>query len=618
MLLRLPRLLLLLLRGVTLHFLHARAHARVAASAAAVGDCAMWFYIAVLLSVLLATAQGVDASFGPEQRRDDVDVQLFPSATPMRPQTFPEYSAVKHKPNVGLSFSGGSTRSFESTLGYLRGLHDLKLLDKFRYVSAVSGGTWAVAGFTFHDSTRVSLEDYLGHPTQPEDIDLRDYGSIAPTCARGFPVRSNLINVLVEDLLVNSVDPIDVWVSAIHRVFLRPAGIEIDALPAWSREQVAQVLARNPHLLDRVKFALPCGGYEPCRDRPFPIFNTAMLGPLEAAPFTVESRSYAMMDITPLYTGFPLSQSVPYPQAHPPTTVSLGGLVEPIGFGSHTELDFCGLVACPDQAVVRIPLPTQFFSLANATAASSWAPGAIVAENEKLRPLHQALMRVPYFSPLLGGIGRDLFLGDGGNLENQGFIALLQRGVDRAVLFINANKPLVPRKEYNPYKRLPTDHDIDFSFAALFGVRLRWNPKPGQDFVHDKVFSYLDYVRVVDMMQTAQATGKGCVVTVTLTTMLNRWWGIRAGHKVGLTVVYLSRAYEWEAKLKPEKAAVLAPQSNDPNKLPEDGPFKGFPHINSNVFHLTSQVANSLADLAWWVVVNNAAVFEREALAVIS
>jgi hypothetical protein len=563
----------------------------------------------LLLLPLLAAAQHRPI---PHDPLDFVNAKMYTVKTMMRPESFPEFPFVRHKADVGISFSGGGSRSFAATMGYLRGLHDLKLLDKVRYLSSVSGGSWATSTYVYHDLDQVSLEEFLGEPTPPERMSLLKAKVIPHKCARGYPVRNNLITILIEELLLERVDPADVWVSAIYKTFLQPAGIKKDAIAAWTRDQVASILARNPDLIGKVNFCLPCGGKPHCHDRPFLIINTAMLGPVEAVPFGLLARHYVMMDITPLYVGFPHAQVVQYPTT-PKISLPLGGLVEPLAFGSPVSEDFCGMSVCPDNTTISIPLPAVPFSLANATAASSWAPGAVVAEEPLLNALDNVLLSAPYFSPLAGGASRDLFLGDGANMENQGVITLLQRGLKRIILFCNSQVPLRSREEFHAHLRLPNEKDIDYSFAALFGVQ-SWLPPIGQDFTHDKVFSRFDFARVVDALQRSQAKGKGCLATVTLTTVHNAWWGIKAGHEVRMTFVYMSRVYAWENKLPGSVAAQVAPHRGlqMPTMLPSNGTFKDFPHPSISLLHLTSSVVNMLADLSWWVVVNNARHFRGE------
>jgi predicted acylesterase/phospholipase RssA len=47
----------------------------------------------------------------------------------------------------GIVFSGGGVRAYSCTLGQLRALHDLGVLDKTRHVTGISGGSWATSVF---------------------------------------------------------------------------------------------------------------------------------------------------------------------------------------------------------------------------------------------------------------------------------------------------------------------------------------------------------------------------------------------------------------------------------------------------------------------------------------
>lgn len=78
-----------------------------------------------------------------------------------------------------------------------------------------------------------------------------------------------------------------------------------------------------------------------------------------------------MMEVTPMYVGFINPINVTYASGD---VLKLGGLIEPIGFGSPTRKDFCGLTACPRNVTALKPPPFPY-SIANATGSSSWAPG---------------------------------------------------------------------------------------------------------------------------------------------------------------------------------------------------------------------------------------------------
>ena len=61
----------------------------------------------------------------------------------------PEFSTSRlmDRPNLGLAFSGGGTRSASATLGQLRGLQQIGLLDKVRYYSCISGSSFTAIPF---------------------------------------------------------------------------------------------------------------------------------------------------------------------------------------------------------------------------------------------------------------------------------------------------------------------------------------------------------------------------------------------------------------------------------------------------------------------------------------
>ncbi len=72
---------------------------------------------------------------------------------------FPETDLLPDGPSFGIAFSGGGTRSATMALGQLRGLREIGVLDKVRYVSAISGGAWAAVPFVY---TKMGLDDFLG------------------------------------------------------------------------------------------------------------------------------------------------------------------------------------------------------------------------------------------------------------------------------------------------------------------------------------------------------------------------------------------------------------------------------------------------------------------------
>lgn len=72
---------------------------------------------------------------------------------------FPETDMLPKDTTIGIAFSGGGTRAATMALGQLRGLREIGLLQHVRYVSAISGGSWAAVPFVY---TKSPLDDFLG------------------------------------------------------------------------------------------------------------------------------------------------------------------------------------------------------------------------------------------------------------------------------------------------------------------------------------------------------------------------------------------------------------------------------------------------------------------------
>ena len=62
---------------------------------------------------------------------------------------------MHNRKNIAVCFSGGGSRALTCAWGQLLGLNTLKdesgkpLLDEVRYISSVSGGSWAAVLYTF-------------------------------------------------------------------------------------------------------------------------------------------------------------------------------------------------------------------------------------------------------------------------------------------------------------------------------------------------------------------------------------------------------------------------------------------------------------------------------------
>ena len=86
---------------------------------------------------------------------------------------FPESEFLESKKNIGIAFSGGGNRSASLTTGQLRGLNKLGFLEDVKYISAVSGGSWASIIYTYSPDD-LKDEKLLGTYKEHSEIKLED------------------------------------------------------------------------------------------------------------------------------------------------------------------------------------------------------------------------------------------------------------------------------------------------------------------------------------------------------------------------------------------------------------------------------------------------------------
>jgi hypothetical protein len=112
---------------------------------------------ALTLAASLSGVTSIDLNFKAWQSANNYPV----------PSDFPELQdeTVTSRPNTAIAFTGGGSRSFLASIGYLAGLNELGqsiyfsplasppshtgLIPNIRYMSGISGGSWATLTYTY-------------------------------------------------------------------------------------------------------------------------------------------------------------------------------------------------------------------------------------------------------------------------------------------------------------------------------------------------------------------------------------------------------------------------------------------------------------------------------------
>eukprot|EP01041_Mallomonas_annulata_P001795 gene1795-3484_t len=538
---------------------------------------------------------------------------------------FPEIDigTFSGRPNTAISFSGGGSRSFISSIGILSALRELGLIENIRYVAGVSGGSWAAAVFTY-SSVAKNDQELLGDIIAPERLTRYILKEINQNCARRF-ASADVITYAVSELVTNKAHSIsDAWVSAIYKSYLAPAGIPSKSFFSWNMDTVEDIKKRNP-ILENATFLLPTNS-----NRPFPIITAGLIGPesdAESLYIPLDGyRNYTCIEFTPLYTGQIKSLDVEYihfpPMLHMKRVMKqrVGGLIETFGVILDGTAPNIGL-SSPTQktAILQVPYTKKSITLEYIVSASSFAPGAIIAALPK--KISDVLgMEFNYWSPTsTSPIAKKNFITDGGSCENTNLISFLQRKVKKIVLIMNSVTPLQPLFKWDVKAYPSKGNQIDVDLGAFFGIipkDMDIEDRIAVDLSKNHVFSSEYWSDVVLSLQMAQMRGNGIIASINLTTIDNVWWGIGAGFETELTVVYLGRLPQWESLLPKDLQRLVIPLRNtsdnvDVSHTIRDGPFARFPHYETVAGGMNSERANLLANMVGWSVLQHADMFRN-------
>ena len=478
-----------------------------------------------------------------------------------------KWDGIQARPNTGVAFSGGGNRAASATLGQLRGLSELGLLKSVRYISCVSGGSWACAPFTYLPGTWTD-ETFLGPVIDPAQLTLdhlekTDRNSLAHAIA-----NSLILDDFLKEALRLAGD--ETYSRAVGDIFLK--SFDVDSLERFfslDDKSVAAIRQRNAQMT--------AGDFCRARSgRPFLIVGQTLLRTDNPAPLPTRIH----FETTPLYAG----AKALHPKAGSGGRDLGGGYVEPFGFDS----DEPDAPPGPGPTVtVRLGTGRHRYTLSNVIGTSGAAPAEILAK------LHLDWLGFPEFrywtpsAPTAAG-SREYEFGDGGILENLGIMPLLMRRVERIVVFVNTMNRL----------KGAAKGEINDSIAPLFGCA------PG--FADNHVFPRERYEPLVEAVLARKRDGKTVLCMDTCPVLANRCYGIDGGWETQILWVYNERVAEWERLLPPRIAGMIGSGSlgNFPN-------YRTFFQNPPAVIDLSAKQVNMLANLSCWNVMTNAAAFEQ-------
>ena len=536
------------------------------------------------------------------------------------PEETPERAALVklREADLGIAFSGGGTRSASATVGQLRGLEQNGWLSRVRYMTAVSGGSWAAVPYTYSRNT--SLVELFGDP-RPIDPGTGQRKPINPQAIQTVPdgliaariVESKLGHagiVEVPSFLPDTIAGRDLaqtrrilqmarsgirkirknelpepnrqnktYAHILGQVFLD--GIVED----WNRKQYAW---DDQSAVDMSSSGKPLGDFITMNaaDRPFLIVGGTLV-----KPNGVEYPRLIPVEYTPLYTGVRQQFG------------QIGGTyVSPWAYDR--------LVIAPSSSthVLVGPKPTERpFTLADVIASSGAAPQLtlMLGDNvpDRVKPaLRQASLAFPAFNNLSvragtpNPVSAELGHGDGGFTDNLGIMPLLVRQVRNIIVFVNSSS------EYRNSEQLQ-------SYFMPLEIR-----DGNGDKTMNPVFEPEKYLQVLRGFDAStKARGGAIFCEKNWTVKSNELYNIRGYTGLNICWVYNHEGAAWVDTVPPEIQAWLNPP--DPKKLSDQAKdLRNFPYYRTfgqnrtKVIQLKPLQVNLLADLAAWSITNKQAV----------
>jgi hypothetical protein len=509
--------------------------------------------------------------------------------------TPPEKAALdaRHLSDLGIAFSGGGTRSATATVGQLRGLRENGWLQHVRYITAVSGGSWAAVPFTYSDT---DLDVLLGKVPPDRAALTRSLvetlgvqGSLARSIAQSklfasgareaaritarTQVEKRQIPAAISSLLSRYIGgrTSETYANLLATFFIRP--FVPDALAnryTWNEQSLNDIktLDGAASVSEFVRVA---------PDRPFLIVGGTAIYQHPAFDYP----RLMPVEYTPLYTGIRQQYSD-----------RLGGIyVTPYAYDASGVAE-----VLPDRVRVTMSPAARPFTLSNVIASSGAAPLLGLYRGAPLDALKRATAFFPsfnHFAVRTGAAGPEkrpivasLLHGDGGFSDNLGIMPLLARQVHNIIVFVNGAEAF----EDNP------------SIESMF-----WRLEKQEDFGGDRsmngVFTPEKYWRVKDGLRDAIAKGGPAVYCEKNWDVLpNELYNIAGYGGLNICWVHNEAIGAWTTQL-PEDTETLISRSRPFRNFPW---FATFEQNKPNLIRLTPAQVYLLADLASWTVTSPA------------
>jgi len=495
-----------------------------------------------------------------------------------------ENNVTKGKKDIALCFSGGGPRSFAASLGYIRALKEMKLMKDIKYVSCVSGSTWAWIPYIYlnkeyDEDVFLGMDKFGGidRKLTMKDIEYTDEKYLGNSII-SLAYNSSIIRYMYDGLRsLGHHEKSRLWPYILGKILLKPYGIMTTDLFTCN-ENIADIFNNQPLNINQ-KFRIPYNN-----DRPFIITNSGIVKTDKRG--TLVNTDFNLMVMTPLYSGI--------------LNKIEGKNEEKYGGEYINTYGFHALNIKKGEELYNVEIPTHHelnnverFNLFDMIGSSSTAYG-IVTEylginfvNPSYRLINKELEKVEYFDCV-----------DGGVLDNTGILPMLQKGMKNIVLFVNSSDRITLTMD----DKIMTE-SIDIMLRQLFLGDIEMNTKT--------YFEYFDYVNDLKVFKNGEERWKellmqirnniyvkdlACAILKDVEVMENKNFHIEEYKIEKLMIIYLFPSIEWFHHRI----------DNDIRKLMDSKEYETFPYYRTifeegeEIIALEAEKVNMLSDLCYW------------------
>jgi hypothetical protein len=480
--------------------------------------------------------------------------------------------------NFGIALSGGGFRAASLSIGTLRGLYQLGIFSKSRYLSSNSGSSWVVGPLSYSQG---KLSEFLGEYLPPEECTMTNLRKIDVNCHTYSICRGRNLATFTKKFeqgifRKNDKDSRGFWSEAVGRIFFEQYDLNtFDTLPVISRS-LATIQSQLP--LPPNKFCQ----YESNRS-PFPIINGSVI---------IRGKSvFAPVEFTPMYYSFPGH----FHHHSGDNRSSVGGyLIEPFGFTANptktqslvvkqllnpsqirlTSLNHLNPTPpsnelLPQEVLVDVRQPNILISVSDQAGISSSAVMQGIGDrisNKMGKMLDMTEYSV--WNPINGECNNLLFA-DGGGCDNTGIVALLRRKVTKIFAMFAITQSIM-----NPHD---TDEMNSGDLAGLFGVmtcegNITMNGLKIEDHNrYHQVFPSEDYDRLIRGLRSRYVEGKPCSFLLRTQVLPSPFHSVAGNYSVDVLFMVSAPTDNWVNSLPDEVKKKILKQRKEVDRCLKRG-----------------------------------------------